>query len=50
VASIPTWWYARDATHINFFAPQTLAFAAELCGLRCQRTVRPDIVVWTRPE
>jgi hypothetical protein len=48
VTSLPTWWYARDATHINFFAPQTLAFAAGLCSLRCEATALPDVVVWTR--
>ncbi len=46
VADIPSWWYARDATHINFFAPKTLAFAASLCGLRCQARPHSDIVVW----
>jgi hypothetical protein len=46
VAELPAWWYARDATHINFFAPQTLAFAASLCGLRCESTAHSDITVW----
>jgi hypothetical protein len=50
VTAIPSWWYARDATHINFFAPQTLAFAAGLCGFRCQATSHSDIVVWRRLE
>jgi len=49
VATIPTWWYARDATHINFFGKQTLAFAANLCGLDCHSTPLPDIFVWTGP-
>lgn len=48
VAAIPDWWYARDATHINFFAPDTLAVAAGLCGLRCEATAHSDIVVWAR--
>jgi SAM-dependent methyltransferase len=48
VQQIPSWWYARDITHINFFAPQTLASAAGLCGLRCRPSERPDLVVWTR--
>jgi hypothetical protein len=47
VAEITSWWYARDLTHINFFAPQTLAFAAALCGLRVEATAHPDIVIWT---
>jgi SAM-dependent methyltransferase len=47
VADVATWWYARDATHLNFFAERTLSFAADLCGLRCQRTNEPDIFVWT---
>jgi hypothetical protein len=48
VEEVPTWWYARDATHINFFAPRTLAFAGALCGLDCQPTARPDIALWRR--
>lgn len=46
VAGVTSWWYARDATHLNFFAEQTLEFAAGLCGLRCLRTSEPDIFVW----
>lgn len=49
VEQVPTWWYARDATHIQFFAAQTLAFAAGLCGLRLQPTARPDITLWRSP-
>jgi len=49
VATIPTWWYARDATHLNLFGVGTLDFAAGLCGLHCQRTGEPDIFVWTGP-
>jgi hypothetical protein len=45
-AEIPSWWYARDPTHINFFAPQTLALAAGLAGLSCERTDHPEIVLW----
>lgn len=48
VEDVPTWWYARDATHIHFFAPRTLAFAALLCGLGCRPSQRPDITVWRR--
>ncbi len=47
VAEVPSWWYARDATHINFFARRTLELAAALWGLRCQPTREPDIVVWS---
>ena len=47
VADVASWWYARDATHLNFFAERTLEFAASLCGLRCLRTSEPDIFVWT---
>ena len=47
VADVPSWWYARDATHLNFFAERTLGFAAGLCGLHCLRTGEPDIFVWT---
>ncbi len=46
LAALPTWWYARDATHINFFAPATLDVAAALCGLVSRGTAAPDIVVW----
>jgi 2-polyprenyl-3-methyl-5-hydroxy-6-metoxy-1,4-benzoquinol methylase len=49
VAELPTWWYARDATHINFFAPAALEVAASLCDRVCQRTSEPDISVW-RPR
>jgi SAM-dependent methyltransferase len=47
VAGVASWWYARDATHLNFFAEPTLNFAAGLCGLRGLSTARPDIFVWT---
>jgi len=47
VADMTSWWYARDATHLNFFSEQTLEYASGLCGLRCLRTTRPDIFVWT---
>ena len=46
VPEMTTWWYARDATHLNFFSERTLQFAAGLCGLRCLRTGQPDIFVW----
>ena len=46
VAEMTTWWYARDATHLNFFSERTLEFAASLCGLRSLRTGQPDIFVW----
>ena len=46
VAEMTSWWYARDATHLNFFAERTLEYAAGLCGLRCLRTSEPDIFVW----
>jgi hypothetical protein len=49
VEAVPDWWYARDATHINFFAPRTLAVAADLCGLACEPTARPDITLWRTP-
>lgn len=47
VADVTSWWYARDATHLNFFAKRTLEYAAGLCGLRCLGTAEPDIFVWT---
>jgi len=50
VAEVATWWYARDATHLNFFAERTLGFAAGLCGLRCLPTSKPDIFVWTAQD
>ena len=46
VDAVASWWYARDATHLNLFAERTLEFAAGLFGLRCQRTSEPDIFVW----
>jgi hypothetical protein len=47
VAGVAAWWYARDATHLNFFAERTLSFAAGLWGLRCLRTSEPDIFIWS---
>jgi len=47
VADVAEWWYARDATHLNFFAERTLSFAAGLWGLRCLRTSEPDIFIWS---
>jgi 2-polyprenyl-3-methyl-5-hydroxy-6-metoxy-1,4-benzoquinol methylase len=49
IAEFATWWYARDATHINFFQTESLAFAARLCGLTSHATDAPDIAVWRRP-
>jgi hypothetical protein len=49
VGEMPSWWYARDATHLNFFAERTLEFSAGLCGLHCRRTSEPDIFIWTPP-
>jgi SAM-dependent methyltransferase len=49
VDSLPAWWYARDATHINFFSPSALAIAAGLCGLASTATGAADIFVW-RPR
>jgi SAM-dependent methyltransferase len=46
IVEVASWWYARDATHLNFFTERTLAFAAGQCGLRCTRTREPDIFVW----
>jgi hypothetical protein len=46
LAELPDWWYARDPTHIQFFAPRTLACAARLCGLDCRSTPMPDVFVW----
>jgi SAM-dependent methyltransferase len=46
VAGMTSWWYARDATHLNFFSERTLDHAAGLCGLRSRRTAEPDIFVW----
>ena len=48
LTELPTWWYARDATHINFFAPQTLVFAAGLRGMTCETTAHPDLTVWRK--
>ena len=46
LAEIPSWWYARDITHLNFFAPRALEHAAGLLGLGSQSTSLPDIFVW----
>jgi SAM-dependent methyltransferase len=46
--ALPTWWYARDATHVNLFSRKALAYAAELCGTRLAVTGKPDIFVWSR--
>jgi hypothetical protein len=47
LGELGSWWYARDATHLNFFARRTLEVAAGLCGLRCRDTHEPDIFVWS---
>ena len=47
IAELPAWWYARDPTHISFFAPPTLAYAAGLCGLSQRATTAPDIFIWS---
>jgi hypothetical protein len=46
LAALPTWWYARDPTHINFFSPAALDVAASWCGLVSRATDAPDIFVW----
>lgn len=46
LAELPAWWYARDVTHINFFAEKTLAVAASACGLVARATALPDVGVW----
>jgi 2-polyprenyl-3-methyl-5-hydroxy-6-metoxy-1,4-benzoquinol methylase len=46
IAEFATWWYARDATHINFFSQEALAIAAGLCGLTSRATAEPDIFIW----
>lgn len=48
LAAIPTWWYARDPTHVNLFSQKALAYAAELCRARLRTTASPDLFVWTR--
>jgi hypothetical protein len=47
-AGFLSWWYTRDATHINFFVPKTLAYAAGLVDLACRPTHEADIFVWHR--
>jgi SAM-dependent methyltransferase len=49
VEGVATWWYARDATHINFFAPRTLDLAARSCGRAQHPTELPDVFVWAPP-
>lgn len=48
--SLPTWWYARDPTHINFFSPHALDVAAAYCGLACKATDAPDLFEVSQPE
>jgi hypothetical protein len=47
LAELPSWWYARDPSHINFFAARTLGAAARLGGLRSGQADAPDIFVWS---
>jgi hypothetical protein len=47
IAELPSWWYARDPTHIRFFASRTLELAARLCGLRSRPTPLADVFVWS---
>lgn len=46
--AIPTWWYARDATHVNLFSRKALAYAAGLCGTRLRSSASADLFIWTR--
>lgn len=48
LVELPSWWYARDPTHLNFFAERTLAVGAWLAGLR-SRACGTHIFVWSPP-
>ena len=41
--SFPSWWYARDLTHINFFSEKSLSAAAGMMGKRFEKTEVSDI-------
>jgi hypothetical protein len=46
LTEIPSWGYARDPTHLNFFAERTLSIAAHQLGLGCRTTGAPNIFLW----
>jgi hypothetical protein len=46
IAAMADWWYARDATHINFIGEETLARAAGLAGCNTVVRVAGDMFVW----
>ena len=50
LAELSSWWYARDPTHINFFAEPTLEHAARICGLSWRPSAISDISVWSSSE
>jgi hypothetical protein len=43
-AAFPAWWYHRDATHIAFYRPETLAWIARRFGWTLERLGRDSMV------
>jgi SAM-dependent methyltransferase len=43
LSSFPSWWYAQDLTHINFFSERSLSVVAGMVGKRLEKTEFPDI-------
>lgn len=46
---LPTWWYARDPTHVSFYRPGTLAWIGEKLGWEAEYP-GPNVVLYQRPE
>lgn len=44
-SSFPSWWYAQDPTHINFFNRQSLNKAAGIIRKQLKSTGHPDIFI-----
>ena len=43
LSSFPSWWYAQDLTHINFFSEKSLSVVAGMAGKRLEKTEFSDI-------
>jgi len=41
----PSWWYAQDPTHINFFSRQSLNKTARIISRQLKSTIHPDIFI-----
>jgi len=42
------WWYRRDITHISFFSPKSFDIMAEKVGLKVEKIINSNIVVFQK--